>query len=310
MKAAQITNYGEKEVVIISNIPQPVARAGEILVKVHAASVNPIDWKIQAGYLAKMAPLTFPKTMGMDLAGVVEQVGESSSEFHPGDVVYGQSVFFGAGGAFAEYAICIAKGLAGKPTNVTYEEAAALPLTGVSAIQAITEHIALKSGQKILVHGGAGGIGSMAIQIAKNIGAYVATTASKSEADYVKALGADEIIDYESQKFEEVLKEYDAVYDTVGGETYIRSYKVLKEGGVLVSMIEKPTFALNQQYNVKAISQNTELNTDRLITLKHLVERGVVKVHIDKIFTLDESGEALLHLKKNHPRGKVVIRVK
>ncbi len=302
MKAAQINRYGADAVEINPDAPPPVPEKGKIVVKVHAAGVNPFDWKLREGYMQSVIALTFPATLGGDFSGVAVETGEE---------VYGQAIVVGGGsGSFAEFALAPTKSIARKPKAVSHLEAAAIPLTGVSALQVLTEHMQLSAGQEILIHGGAGGIGTMAIQVAKHIGAYVATTATGDELTYVKELGADEAIDYKKQRFEEVVQNYDAVFDTVGGETYARSFQVLKKGGVVVSMIEQPNEALMKQQGATAIAQNTRVTTERLEKLAALVDQGTIKVHIDKIFPLEEAGEALTYLQTGHPRGKVVIQVR
>ena len=312
MKAAQITSYGGSEVVEIKdNVALPALSSGRVIIEARAAGVNPVDWKIREGYLQKMAPLQFPATLGGDFSGVIIKVGENVSGFNEGDEVYGTALALGSGsGSFAEFIAADVKFIAKKPEKTSHVEAAALPLAGVSALQALTEHIGLKKGQKILIHGGAGGIGSLAIQIAKHLGAYVATTVSERDKEFVKKLGANEVIDYKNQYFSKMLKDYDAVFDTVGGETYRNSFSVLKKGGVVVSMIEEPRAELMEKYGVKAISQSTSVNNEMLSKLAKLVDEGSVKVHIDKIFTLEQAREALTYLQNGRPRGKVVIEIK
>lgn len=197
MKAAQINAYGGSEVVEMNGqAPTPAVVDGSMLVEVHAAGVNPVDWKIREGYMQKMVPLKFPATLGGDFSGVVMEVGNTVSAFQPGDEVYGQAIIVGSGsGSFAEFVSANAGSAAQKPKTVNHTEAAALPLAGVSALQALTEHMSLFKGQKILIHGGAGGIGTIAVQLAKHLGAYVATTAAGGDATYGKELGADEVID-------------------------------------------------------------------------------------------------------------------
>ena len=190
-----------------------------------------------------MIHLQFPSTLGMDFSGVIKQVGEGvPSDFKQGIEVYGQAgVTSGGSGAFAELALANAESIAHKPKRLSHVEAAALPLVGVSAWHALVENIGLSSGQKILIHGGAGGIGSIAIQLAKNLGAHVATTVSTDDKQFVHELGADEVIDYKTQTFEDLIHDYDAVFDTVGGETYTRSFRVLRKDGIIVSMLEQQT---------------------------------------------------------------------
>ena len=312
MKTAQINKYGGEEVLEInSKVSKPQAEEGKIVVEVHAAGINPIDWKIRQGYMAQMMPLQFPATMGGDFSGVVTEVGGGVSGLSVGDEVYGQAgVLLGGSGSFAEYALAPAQNVAKKPKNISYEEAAGLPLAGVSATQALLENINLKKGQKILIHGGAGGIGSFAIQLAKYLGAYVYATASAKDTKYVKGLGADNVIDYKSQKFEDIAKDCDAVFDPIGGETYTRSFDVLKKSGVVVSMAEQPNKELMEKYGVQAVNQFTQPNRERLDKLVGLVEQGTVKVHIDKTFSLDEASEALSYMETGHPKGKVVLQVK
>ncbi len=314
MKSAQIKSYGGSEVVEI-NQGTPALNdpsAGKILVDVKAASVNPADWKIREGYFQQMTPLQFPSTLGMDFSGVIEKVGEGVSDFKQKDEVYGQAaVITGGSGAFAEMALANADSIAHKPKILSHEEAAGLPLVGVSAWQALVETIGLSKGQKILIHGGAGGIGSIAIQLAKQHGVHVATTVSTNDKEFVKELGADEAIDYKTQTFEDILaQDYDAVFDTVGGETYTRSFKVLKGGeGIIVSMVEQPNQELMDRFGVKAKFQFTQVNRDRLTKLAEWVDQNNIRVNIDRMFPLDEAGKALDYQKDVHPRGKVVLKV-
>jgi alcohol dehydrogenase len=314
MKSTQIKRYGVSEVVEINqSTPAPNdPSAGKVLVDVKAAGVNPADWKIREGYFQQMMPLQFPSTLGMDFSGVIEKVGEGVPDFKQNDEVYGQAaVIRGGSGAFAEIALANADTIAHKPKILSHEKAAGLPLVGVSAWQALVDIIGLSKGQKILIHGGAGGIGSIAIQLAKHLGAYVATTVSTNDKQFVKEeLGADEVIDYKTQTFEDLLPhEYDAVFDTVGGETYTRSFKILKRGGIIVSMLEQPNQELMDRFGVKAISQFTQVNRERLTKLAQWVDQNNIRVNIDRTFPLDEAGKALDYQRDVHPRGKVVLQV-
>jgi len=311
MKAAQIHSYGGKEVLqITSDAAKPQPAEGQILIEVAAAGVNPFDVKVREGLARQMAELQFPATLGGDVAGTVAELGEGVSGFTVGQAVYGQANALSGQGSFAEFTTVKAESLALKPTSVDFKTAAALPLVGVSAYQALVDHMDLQARQKILIHGGAGGIGSLAIQLAKHLGAYVATTAKPEDADFVKSLGADEVIDYTSQDFSLVLKDYDAVYDVVGGETYHKSFLILKPGGTLVSMVEKGGEELAKEHNVNVVSQFTRVTTERLAKVAELVDNGTIKPSVDKTFSLDEAAEALEYLKVEHPRGKVVIQVK
>jgi alcohol dehydrogenase len=312
MKAIQINEYGSSNVVELNETASvPSISSGKILVSVKAAGVNPADWKIRDGGLQQLVSLQFPSTLGMDFSGVIKQVGEgiSSSDFKLGDEVYGQAgVINGGSGAFAEMALAKMESIAHKPKRLSHEEAAALPLVGVSAWWALRDDIGLSNGQKILIHGGAGGIGSIAIQLAKNLGAYVATTVSTNDKQFVQELGADVVIDYKTQTFEDLLHDYDAVFDTVGGETYRRSFKTLKRGGIIVSMLEQPNSEPMNQYGVKAIFRFAQANRERLTKVAQWVdENNNIRVNIDKTFSLSEAADALDYQKNVHPRGKVVL---
>jgi alcohol dehydrogenase len=311
MKSAQINKYGSSEVIEINqNTSEPTLSSGKVLVTIKAASVNPADWKIREGGFQQMIQLQFPSILGMDFSGIIKQVGEgvSNSEFNQGDEVYGQAgVVNGGSGAFAEMALANTESIAHKPKRLSHVEAAGLPLVGVSAWKALVENIGLSKDQKILIHGGAGGIGSIAIQLAKYLGATVATTISTNDKQFVQELGADKVIDYKTQNFEDILHDYDAVFDTVGGETYRRSFKVLKKGGVIVSMLEQPNPELMNQYGVKAIFQFTQADRERLTKLAQWVDQNNIRVNVEKTFSLDEAGKALDYQKDVHPRGKVVL---
>jgi alcohol dehydrogenase len=311
MKAAQITSYGGPEVLkTVDDAANPHAGAGEVLVEVSAAGVNPFDWKVRQGFMKDYFALQFPAVLGGDFAGIIAEIGEGVNGLKIGDEVYGQANAAGGQGSYAEFTPVKAGQVAAKPQSIDFITAAAIPLAGASAYQALVEHINLQTGQKVLIHGGAGGIGVFAIQLAKTLGAYVATTASSEDAEFVKSLGADEVIDYKNQKFEEVLKDYDAVFDTVGGETNKKSYQILKSGGVLVSMVDGPDEQLVKKYGVKYVQQMTQTNQDKLSKLAGLVDQGKLKVTVDKTFPLGQASEALAYLQNNHPKGKVVINVK
>jgi len=303
MKAVQINTYGGSEVLELAEVEKPTAQPMQVLVKITASSINPFDVKVTAGYMKEMMPLEFPASLGGDFAGTITELGEDVSEFAVGDEVYGQ-----AQGSYAEFALANIDKIAKKPTNISFEEAAAFPLVGSSAIQALEDHIKLQSGQKILIHGGAGGIGHIAIQMAKNIGAYVATTVSSDDVAFVTELGADKVIDYKKEKFEELLTDFDAVYDTVGGETTNKSFQILKKGGVLVTMLGQFDQALADQHEVTAIGQMTQTNATHLARLKELIEKGNLKITIDSTFPLDKIKEAF-DKQNAHPRGKVVLQI-
>ncbi len=308
MKAAQLTKYGGEEAITIADLPTPTVEDGKILVQVHAAGVNPFDWKVQQGFLKEYIPLTLPIVLGGDFAGIVTEVGAGVTQFKKGDEVYGQAnAVAGNSGSFAQFTLTKSDSVALKPKSINFQEAGSLPLVGVSALQALTDHMKLAKGHRILIHGGAGGIGSMAIQIAKHIGAFVATTVSADDKSYVQELGANQIIDYKTQKFEDIVHDFDAAFDTVGGDTTNRSVAVLKKGGVLVSMIQPADEMLANNQQITSFAQMTQVTTDRLKTLAQLVDAGAIKIHIEKTFSLDQTAAALTYLKVTPPKGKVII---
>ena len=315
MKSIQINRYGGSDVIEVKNSASaPNPSSGKILVNVKSAGVNPADWKIREGYFQQMAPLQFPSTLGADFSGVIKQLGEgvSNSGLKQGDEVYGLAsvLFSGGSGAFAELALVEKDSIAHKPRTLNHIEAAGLPTVGVSAWQGLIENIGLSKDKKILIHGGAGGIGSIAIQLAKHLGAYIATTVSTNDEQFVQELGANQVIDYKTENFEDILHDYDAVFDTIGGDTYKRSFKVLKKGsGIITSMLEQPNSELMNRYVVKAFVQFTQANRQLLTKLAEWVDQNNIKVNIDKTFSIDEAADALDYQKDVHPRGKVVITV-
>jgi alcohol dehydrogenase len=308
MKAAQIKNYGHADTIRVASAPKPKAGTGQVVLEVHASSINPIDALIREG---KFPGAELPMILGVDVAGIIDSVGEGASTFKGGDRVFGQASAVGGGsGAFAEFAIAPESMLGKMPQRASYTEAASVALTGVSALQALTEHINLTAGQKLLIQGGAGGIGSIAVQFAKYLGAHVATTVSGADVDFAKELGADLVIDYQTQKFEDVVRDFDAVFDTVGGETAHRSYAALKRGGVLVSMIASVDEPMRQQYGVNAMMQSTKVTTDKLNALSKLIDDGVITVHVEKTYPLAEVSEAFNQKESGHVRGKIAIEVR
>lgn len=310
MKAAQISQYGDPSVVIINEIDTPIPAPGQVLVEVHASSLNPFDTTVRAGFMKNAIPLEFPVTLGGDIAGVVTEVGEDVSGFAVGDRVYGQAnVVAGNSGAFAEYAATKSGQIAKAPQNLDFKQAASLPLVGVSALQALVDHIDIQPDQKIFIHGGAGGIGTIAIQIAKSIGAYVATTATGDNIQAVKELGADEVIDYKVDNFWGVLHDFDAAFDTVGGDDFNRSLDVLKRGGVAVSMIAQADQSKTDEHGITAITQATKVTTEALDKLRKLIESGVISPQVGRVFKLDDIQEAFKARETGSVRGKVVLEI-
>lgn len=307
MKAAQINSYGGLEVLTLVEIPEPTPGPNEVQVAVRAASINPFDLMVLHGLVQQMMPLTFPAVLGGDLAGVVTAVGTDIQGVAVGDEVYGQAGSVSGHGSFAEMTIVDAEKLARKPATLDFQAAASLPLVGVSAYQALVEHIRLKSGQTILIYGGAGGIGSIAIQLAKHLGAKVITTVGTVDVAFAKSLGADAVIDYKTKAFEQKVRDVDVVFDTVGGETNTKSYGVLKAGGMIVSMLAKPDPALMEKHNVQAIAQTTQVNRNRLTKVAELVDQGVIKPQVTAVFPLEKIADAVRHMESGSRRGKTVL---
>jgi NADPH:quinone reductase-like Zn-dependent oxidoreductase len=313
MKAAQIGAYGPVDTITVNEVAVPSPGQGQVLIEVHASSINPVDTWIREGKRKDRWPLQLPATLGYDVAGVVRRLGDGVTALAVGDKVYGQAaITTGGSGAFAEYAVAPAARLARMPGNVSFTDAASLPLVGVSAMQAVVEYMKVQPGQKVLVHGGGGGIGSVGIQIAKKAGAHVATTATGDDLAFVKTLGADEAIDYRSQRFDDLLSGYDAAFDTVGGDTYARTFKVLRRGGILVSMTHPPKNDLPEQYGVTLVDESTRMDTASLEQLAKLVETGVVTAHVDRAYPLDQVRQAFQDKEGGAGRvkGKIAIVVR
>jgi NADPH:quinone reductase-like Zn-dependent oxidoreductase len=310
MKAAYIEQYGGTEQIkIVNDYTKPAPDAGQVLVQVQAVSLNRIDIILRAGYMQQMVPLNFPSIIAGDFAGIVSQVGEGVKDFSIGDEVYGQAgALLGGNGALAEFTVTASDKLAKKPSSISMEEAASLPLTAASALQAIEEHIALQRGQKILIHGGTGGVGSLSIQLAKHQGAYVATTVDGKFTSLAKELGADEVIDYKSQDFTTIIKDYDAVLVTAA-EAAAGSYGVLKEGGVVVLLSGTADENVAKEQSVRAVQQMTQTSSMQLQRIAFLVDRGVIKPLVDKTFSFNEVQKACDYFEQANPKGKVVVRV-
>jgi NADPH:quinone reductase-like Zn-dependent oxidoreductase len=307
MKAAVIREYGAA--IEISDVPQPALLADSVLIEVHAASVNPVDCIVQAGYLKEMMPITFPFTMGFDVSGVVVEVGDQVSKFKIGDEIFSRPNGMQAG-TIAEYAVIKEEELAIKPSNISHQEAASIPLVGLTAWQAMVTKGNLQKGQKILIHAGSGGVGTLAIQMAKHLGAEVATTTSAVNAEMVKNLGADVVIDYKTQKFEEELSDYDLVFDMMGGEIMEKSFKILKKGGCLVSIKGEDSKGLAEQYGVRFEAFFMWPSGEMLSQLAQLISDGALKPIIDRTFSIDQIQEAYGYLQTGRAKGKIVIQVK
>lgn len=307
MKAALFQDYAAP--LEIAEIAKPVLKDDSVLIEVHAASVNPIDNILRAGYMKDFIPLTFPHVIGYDVAGKVVEVGKNVQSVKVGDAVFARPNQEDAG-AIAEFARVKENELAIIPANVNYTDAASVPLAGLTAWQALITKGNLKKGDKVLIHAGSGGVGTYAIQIAKYFGAYVASTTSAKNAELVQSLGADLVIDYKTQKFEEELSGYDLVVDMLGGETLNNSFKVLKKGGALISIKGQDTDGLAQKHGVRFESFFMSPDGKMLTELGALISDGIVKPVIDSVFSMDQASAAYDRLATGRAVGKIVISVK
>jgi NADPH:quinone reductase-like Zn-dependent oxidoreductase len=306
MKAAIIRDY-ETEIEI-GDVGEPDLHDDSVLISVHAASLNPIDYILQSGAMRDNIPLNFPHVMGFDVSGVITSVGSKVSGFKVGDAVFARANQEDAG-AIAQVARLKADEMALKPDNISHIEAASVPLAGLTAWQALITKGNLKKGQKVLIHAGSGGVGTLAIQIAKHIGAYVATTCSPRNADLMRDLGADIVIDYHTQEFEDELSDYDMVFDMLGGETLNRSFKALKKGGILVSIKGQDTDDLASEYGVRFEWFFMEPDGEMLGQLASLIESGTIRTVIDSTYGIAETAEAYDALKEGHAVGKIVVKI-
>ena len=311
MKAIVMYTYGDKEVLQEREIEKPVLEANQVLLENYATSINPIDWKVRSGYLKGMLEFAFPITLGWDTAGVIVEKGKGVSGFEIGDRVFARPATTGQG-TYAEYVAVDENLLARIPESMTFEEAAAIPLAGLTAWQCLVDFGEIKKGDKVLIHAGAGGVGSFAIQIAKSFGSYVATTASAKNEDLVTSLGADQCINYKEEDFSEMLHDFDLVLDTMGGEIQSNSYKVLKRGGKLVSIAQPPNEEESKRYGVKAEFLWLTPNGEQLEKLADLFDSGQLRPVIGETFALSEAGLRSAHAlsETHHAKGKIVIRVK
>src|SRR5918994_764955 len=332
MLAALIDRYGSNDLVKVVNIAAPVMGPTDLLVQVHAASVNPLDVKTRDGKLKALLKYRFPLVLGNDLAGVVSDVGVQVTRFKKGDAVYAR-VDKERIGTFAEFAVVREGAAAPKPTNVTFEEAASLPLVALTAWQALVEIGKLGANQRVLIHAGSGGVGSVAIQLARHLGATVLTTVGQRNMELVKRLGADVAIDYRSTRFEDVARDCDVVLDSAGGDTLVRSFECVKPGGVVVSIGGTPSAAFARRWGLnplivlairvmsrKATAAARRHNAryeylfmradgEQLREITRLVEGGAIKPLVYKLFPLEQVRDALAYSESGRATGKVVITV-
>lgn len=307
MKAVMINEYGDESVLNYTDVERPEPQSDEVLIKVHAAAVNPADWKIRDGAGERFG-FKLPLILGGDIAGIVEEVGVEVENFKKGDAVYGITVSSLSGG-YAEYAVAKTDAIAPKPESLNFEEAASLPIAALTAWQAMFDVANLSSGQRILITGASGGVGSMAVQLAKAKGAYVIGTASGRNEEFVRNLGADEFVDYTKQNFEEVVKDVDVVFDTVGGDTLERAFQTLKKGGFLVSAPETPSPEKARESSVEAAWVYCKPSAKQLTEINRLIEEGRLKTHVETILPLAEVKRAHELSETGRTRGKIVLRV-
>ena len=308
MKAVRIHSSGGVEVLKYEDAPRPEPKESELLVRVIAAGVNPVDAKIRAGGFGRRSPDAPPMILGWDVAGIVESAGPAASKFKKGDAVFA-FLPLQRGGGYAEYCIVDEAIAVAKPKSLTFVEAAAVPLAAMTAWQAMLDSGGLKEGQTVLIQGGSGGVGAFAVQIAKAKGARVIATASTPNQAFLKELGADVAIDYKTQKFEDIAKDVDVVLDTVGGETQKRSFDVLKEGGTLVSIVGGPDQNLAKEKGVNAKGILVRPNAAQLTEIAELIDAGKIKVTVSQVVPLQDAAKAHEQIETGHTRGKIVLKV-
>jgi NADPH:quinone reductase-like Zn-dependent oxidoreductase len=332
MKAFFIERYG-KQNGSIGEMPEPAVGVHDVLVQVHATSVNPLDSKIRTGEFKLILPYTFPLILGSDLAGVVVRTGSAVTRFKLGDEVYARPPETRIG-TFAELIAVNENALALKPSNLTMAEAASIPLAALTAWQALVEIAQVKKGQKVLIHAGSGGVGTLAIQLAKHLGAFVATTTSTANVDWVKALGADVVIDYKQQDFATQLHDFDVVLNSLGTDVLGKSVGILKPGGQLISISGPPTaqFARQQKLpwllrqvmrllssGIRRKARKQRVNYDflfmradglQLQKITSLIEAGAIKPVIDRSFPFESTEEAMQYVEQGRAKGKVIITIR
>lgn len=303
MKAVKIHEFGGPEVLFIEDVPMPQPDRGEMRIRVIGAGVNPADWKIRRGLMK----LPLPMTMGFDVSGIVDALGPGVSRFRLRDQVYAKAS--SAHGGYAEYTIVSDSQAALKPKSIGFIEAAAIPTAALTAWQMLFDIAELKSGQNALIHGAAGGVGSFALQFAKWKGAYAIGTASGANGQFLKSLGADEVIDYRAERFENQVRDLDVVIDTVGGDTFDRSWKVLKPGGFLVTTVADVPEGAAEAHGVRAKRISSRADGDELEQIARVIDEKLVKPVVTMVLPLSEARKAQELSEGGHTRGKIVLRV-
>jgi NADPH:quinone reductase-like Zn-dependent oxidoreductase len=308
MKAIVIHEYGGLDVLKYEDALRPKPKENEVLIRVKAASVNPVDVAIRKGYLKELTGNKFPLILGMDASGVVEEVGAKVDKFKVGDPVIAFFTLAGEGG-YAQFVVASENEVSRKPSAITFEQAAAVPAAGSTAWTALVETGDLKAGQTVLIHGGSGGVGHFAIQIAKACGAKVVATASSANQDFLKQMGADVAIDYTKQKFEDVAKDVDLVLDSVGEDTLKRSYAVVKKGGMIVSIVDDVDRSELDTRGIRGAAIRTEPNQKTLEELARLINAKKIMPVVSQVLPLSDVGKAHQQIATGHTRGKIVLKV-
>src|SRR6266487_3061460 len=308
MKAAALQQYGGPETLKLQEVPRPETKDDEVLVRVIAAGVNPVDAYVRQGMLSRRGLDKRPMIIGYDIAGVVEKTGANVTKFKAGDAVYAYLSIM-RGGGYAEFATAKEGEMALKPKNIDFEKAAAVPLAATTAWQALIDTAKIDKGQTVLIHGGSGGVGSFAIQIAKARGARVIATASTANQDLLKQLGVDQAIDYTTTKFEDVVKDVDVVLNAVRGDTLARSYGVIKKGGIIVSITEPPDQAMCEKLGIRGSDLTAHPDANVLQELSKLIEAKKIKPIVSQVMPLTEAAKAQEQIETRHTRGKIVLKV-
>lgn len=305
MQVIRVHDYGESDVLTLETVAPPEPQPNEVLIRVQAAGVNPLDWKIRSGYMKEVFPMPLPYTPGMDVAGIVEAIGADVKAFQVGQAVYGMPSM----GAYAEFATAPQDVIALKPKTLDFVQAASVPMVAKTAYQALFSYADLKPGQTILIHAASGGVGMFAVQFAKWKRAHVIGTTSAANTEFVRSLGADQVIDYKSTPFEQVVENVDVVLDNLGGDTQARSYSVLKPGGILVATPAPPNAQEAQERGVRAETVNAKISTSLLEEIADLLDSGQVKTVIAQTFSLSEARQAQELSQGGHVRGKIVLQI-
>lgn len=308
MQAVRVHQYGGPEQLQLEQVNRPEPQTGEVLVRVHAAGVLPAEWKMRQGLFKDYMPVRFPYIPGSAFAGVVEEIGPGVTTFKTGQTVFGRTTK----GAYAQYTVAAVETLALKPETISFAEAATISGGATVAWTSLFENAGLQSGQRVLIYGAAGGLGLFAVQFARWKGAQVIGTASTRNLDFVHSLGAETVIDYTTTRFEEVVHDVDVVLDTIGGETLQRSMKVVKPGGILVSLLGDPSQELAQEYGIRAMKNEVTQpfpSTELLDSIAGLMAEGSVRTHIASEYSLDEVRQAHERCQTGHGRGRIVLKI-